>query len=268
MSSHIQNMLHTVLGDGARSTKFDVGMQFTSGDAPNNDNVAVSVKTTSFPGKTHTPIDFKYRGRSIPVRGSTKYSQTWECTFYLDESHSLKRAFELWIEALDETVNYGMEDETNGLSSLQNRHYSDTFHKDINLYQLSFDETEQTSKYTLHNAYPIGISTTNVSYEGDGKVSEFTVTFAYTHYLHEILRGNDGNFVDSMLTTATEISTSLSTSISSFVSDSVGNSTNLLNDLVDNNTNTSTTTLDNTTLQFNTGGLAFDDMPDYLSQTA
>ena len=35
MSSHIQNLVQNVLGDGARSSKYDVMLQFTNPDPAN-----------------------------------------------------------------------------------------------------------------------------------------------------------------------------------------------------------------------------------------
>lgn len=264
MSSVIQNLLHNTLGDGARSTKFDAAFQFTSDDAPNSKGVTASVKTSSFPGKSHTPMNIKHRGKNIPVRGTVKYSQQWECTFYLDVNHSLKHEFELWIEALDETRNYANDSDINGLDGLQSSHNNSGYFRDINIYQLDFDDETMTSKYTLVNAFPTGVSAVTTSFEGSSKVLEFTVTFSYTHYIHQVLIGNSGNFIDGLITTSTEIATSIGNSISSFISDQVGNSLNVLSDLNNGTTTSITTSLDNALLALNTGGISKDDMPSCL----
>ena len=107
MSTNVQNLIQSALGDGARSTKFDVMFQFTNPNLfPNQRNVAVLVKSSNFPSKSCSTINVPYKGRAIPIRGQEKFSQTWECTFYLDENHKIKNAFEAWIDALDETVHY------------------------------------------------------------------------------------------------------------------------------------------------------------------
>ena len=100
MANVIQTMIHDTLGDGARSTKFDCLIGLDS-YKKGSKMISTFVKTASFPGKSHEVIDLKFKGRNIPVRGQTKYENTWSCTFYLDEMHSLKKAFEDEIEMLD-----------------------------------------------------------------------------------------------------------------------------------------------------------------------
>lgn len=203
MSSIVQNMLQNALGDGARATKFEVFFQFTNPKTGiSDDDLIALVKTTNFPGKSHTTIDFKYKGRSIPIKGQTKYSQTWECTFYLTEDHKLKYAFENWIEALDQKHNYYYDyelaaagvDETQRLHSVTNN-YTTT----INLFQKSFDDKTQRAKYTLYNVFPIDVSPIQYSYESIGQIQEFTVTFAYSYFTMEVLKGKSGNFIDTLV---------------------------------------------------------------------
>ena len=260
MSSVIQNLLHKTLGDGARSTKFDAAFQFTTPDQPDPTGVTASVKTTSFPGKSHTPIHLKHRGRPIPIRGSVKYSQTWECTFYLTENHSLKNAFELWIEALDETMNYANVSETTGLDKLQESQNLNQFFTEIVIYQLSFSEEDKQSKYTLHNAFPINTTPVTVSYEGSSKVLEFTVTFAYTHYTHQVTKGGAGSFIDGLVDAVNGLAGSLASSIGNFVGAGLGDS--LLVDLNSGAEKSITAITSNSMLtSLNSGGVSKNDMP-------
>ena len=196
MSSHIQNLVQNVLGDGARSSKYDVMLQFTNPDLfPDQRNVAVLIKNSNFPSKSHQTIDLKYKGRSIPVRGQVKYTHTWECTFYLNENHSIKNAFEAWIEALDEKVNYPPED-SNLVASTKKKHSSlEDYTKDICIYQQNFEDTSQTARYILHNVFPIEVSAVQVSAEGPGQLLEFTVTFSFSYFDLDVVKGSAGNFI-------------------------------------------------------------------------
>lgn len=262
MSSVIQNLLHSTLGDASRSTKFECGFQFTGTDIPDANGVTASVKTTSFPGKAHTPINMKYRGRTVPIRGQSKYTNTWDCTFYLTENHSLKHAFELWMEALDETKNFTEIGKTKGLESLQKSHNSNKFYRDINIYQLDFEENGHTSKYTINNAFPTNISAINVTYEGSAKVMEFTVTFSYTHFDHEVIKGANGNFIDSITTAVNDISTAIASSIGNFVNGSVNSATNILDNLNSGETITAVTKINDDILKaINFGGISSIHMP-------
>ena len=191
MANVVQTMINNALGDGARSTKFDciIGLDtFSAGSKM----LSAMVKTASFPGKSHEVIDLKFKGRNIPVRGQTKYENTWSCTFYLDEMHSLKKAFEDEIESLDihtfsDNINY----------SAQSRN-SERYSRKLTIVQLDFDGTQQTAIYNLYNVFPKSVSSVDVDYSEVGKVQEFTVEFSYSHFESLNMKSNNGSFVDGM----------------------------------------------------------------------
>jgi len=268
MSSNIQNLLEKNLGDGGRSTKFDAIFQFTSQNQPDSEFVASSVKTTSFPGKSHTPIHIKMGGRPVPVRGHVKYSQEWSCTFYLTDNHELKNVFELWLEALDEKHHYN--DSVDGMDALIQQHKSYGFYRDISVYQLSFDETEQMSKYEMHNAFPIRISEVDVSYEGTSKVLEFTVTFAFTHYTHSVTSADSGNFLDGIISKIqSSVSSTISSNLTEFANqlisgETVGDVSNIFANVTGLSSDTST--YSKMFDMFNTGGVNSDNMPNSLNK--
>lgn len=180
MADVIQGMLQSALGDGARSTKFEAYINFsTAAIGPQNTDIYMHVKTTAFPGKTHEPIDLRYKGRSIPIRGQVKYENTWSCTFYLTEGHELKLAFENWVESLDQTQNMS----ANLNSQVRAGQAAGTgFASDFMIAQMDFSGEGQTSVYNLHNIFPKSVSSVQVDYSSIGTVLEFTVEFAYSHY--------------------------------------------------------------------------------------
>ena len=65
MSSVIQDLLDGVIGDGARSAKFDCEINFgnTWLFHDNEQDIFAMVKTSQFPGKTHETIDLKFKGQ-------------------------------------------------------------------------------------------------------------------------------------------------------------------------------------------------------------
>lgn len=232
MSSAIQNIMQASLGDGARATKFDVLLNFSNNDLFDAEAASTLVKSTVFPSKSHTIIDFKYKGRSVPLKGQTKYSQTWECTFYLTQDHKLKSAIENWIEALDQKHNYLTDVQDVNLTKTQNNHKNGLYAKNVVLYQLNFDGDQRTVKYELFNVFPIEVSPIQYSYETVGTIQEFTVTFAYSHFSMSNMKGKEGNFIDEIVggliaSTKNSIKAGASTlgdSINKFVSDNVGDS--------------------------------------------
>lgn len=199
MSTDVTNLIQKVLGDGARTSKFDVAFQFTNPSSfPSAQNVAVMVKSTTFPSKAHQTIDFKFKGRSIPIRGQSKYTNTWECTFYLPENHIIKKGFETWIDALDEQV-YFSESPTSQETQARAVHNTTGYTKDIAIYQLDFQGTNQLARYTLYNVFPIEVQPVQVQMDSPGNVEELTVTFSYSHYQLETLKGSSGAFMDELV---------------------------------------------------------------------
>lgn len=199
MSTNVTNLIQKVLGDGARTTKFDVAFQFTNPSIfPSSSNVAVMVKSTTFPSKAHQVIDFKYKGRTIPIRGQAKYTNTWECTFYLPENHEIKKGFETWIDALDEQV-YFSENPTSQETQTRSIHSSQGYTKDIAIYQLDFQGTNQVARYTLYNVFPVEVQPVQVQMDPPGNVEELTVTFSYSHYQMETMKGVSGAFMDELV---------------------------------------------------------------------
>lgn len=193
MANVIQTMINSALGDGARSTKFDcvIGLDTF---APGSKMISAVVKTSSFPGKSHEVIDLKFKGRNIPVRGQTKYENTWTCTFYLDETHSLKKAFEAELESLDI---HAFDNQANVIKTAARKNAKE-YARTLTIVQLDFDGSQQTAVYNLYNAFPKSVSQVEVDYSEVGKVQEFTVEFSYSHFDSLNMKGNDGSFIDSM----------------------------------------------------------------------
>jgi len=240
MSSAVQNIMQRTLGDLARATKFEVLFQFTNPNtAPAPDDLIVLAKASSFPGVSHSTIDLKYKGRSIPIKGQVKYNQTWECTFYLTEDHKLKRAFENWIVALDQKHTYMDPTSPVDLSETQRIHsVNNDYTSTIHIFQKNFEDTTETAKYSFYNVFPTEVSQVQTNYESVGQAQEFTVTFSYSYYTSEVLKGTAGNFIDNIIGKFQDSGQSLvngalnaiGDSINGFVNDAVGDTLNKLND--------------------------------------
>lgn len=193
MANVIQTMLNNAIGDGARSTKFDcvIGLDTF---LPGSKMLSSIVKTSSFPGVSNEIIDLKFKGRNIPLRGQTKYENTWTCTFYLDEAHTLKKAFQDEIESLDaHTFDYV----TGVVSNAQNRNATN-YTRTMTIVQLDFDGTQQTAVYNLYNVFPKTVQQVDVDYSEIGKVQEFTVEFSYSHFDSLNVKSSNGSFVDAV----------------------------------------------------------------------
>jgi hypothetical protein len=180
MSSVIQNLLENTLGDGARASKFEVYINLNgTGLFGNEKDITMLVKTSQFPGKTHETIDVKFKGRTIPIKGQVKYSNTWECEFYLSEDHSLKRAFEDWIESLDQVHN--MQEQSGAVADAQALN-SLGYTTNLRIVQMDFIGNNPKATYTLYNCFPTSVSSLSVDYSQLGEILAFGVEFSYSHY--------------------------------------------------------------------------------------
>jgi hypothetical protein len=236
VSSAIQNILERTIGDGARATKFEVVFEFTNPNSVfDKDSILSMAKAAGFPSKANTTIDFKFKGRPIPLKGQTKFTQLWEVSFYLTEDHKLKNAFEVWIEALDQKHNYYDVTDTLGVTDTQLSHSNNSYVREIKIHQKNFDDNSITAEYTLHNAFPTQVSAVQTSYESIGQIQEFTVIFAYSHFTMKVNKGRAGNFIDEFIDknrqgSISESLNALGNSINSFIKDSSGNASNELSD--------------------------------------
>lgn len=185
--ANYQDLLKKYLNDGARNTRFDVKLVVpVQIDNEYNDVRALSImcKTSSFPNRTLQTQNIIFRGKAIPVPISSKYSNTWTCTFYNDENHSLRKLFEMWIDAVDSKSEYTSF--TNDLSGLLG---ADIIKDEIKIEQYSntvndMENALPTAVWTLYGVYPTDITTIELVSESEA-LEEFTVTFAYTYYTIE-----------------------------------------------------------------------------------
>lgn len=190
--SNYQNLMRKYLGDGARNTRFDIKLNIPSEISNSyNDSRALSImcKSANLPNRTIQTQNIVFRGRSIPVPVSTKYSNTWTCTFYNDENHNMRKMFELWLDAVDSKSDYtSFTDEMKGL-------IGDDYIKDeIKIEQYSnisndLETSTPTAVWTLYGVYPTDVSSIELSSESES-IQEFTVTFSYTYYEIDI-KGNE-----------------------------------------------------------------------------
>lgn len=195
MSSVVQNILDTVVGDGARSSKFECYVVFDNVLFNKQNDIVHLVKTSQFPGKRHESIDMRFKGRTIPIKGQVKYDNTWTCTFYLTQDHELKTAIENWIESIDQVHNVkdlsGTVVEAAQINNGRNGYTSRMYIK-----QMDFHGYQDTVSYELINVFPRSVSAVEVDYSTVGTILEFSVEFSYSHYNTYNEKTANGSFVD------------------------------------------------------------------------
>lgn len=188
MSSIIQNKFHEVLGDGARLTKFNFILPPLGGSQDRTDEIVYSVKSLTLPKMSHEPNKLMHKGRPIPIRGVTKFSQEFTVTFYLHENHAIKRFFESWMAMIEQRHYYydprKQEETQRELSGHGgNPPYMTWYNVDAWIEQRNFDGDLVTALYEIKNVFPISVEGPQYDHQQVGTIGEFTVTFAYSHYM-------------------------------------------------------------------------------------
>lgn len=188
MSSIIQNKFHEILGDAARTSKFNFILPVIQGNVELMEHITYSVKALTLPKMEHTPINIMHKGRNIPIRGTTKFSQQFTVTFYLHESHIVKRFFESWMAMMEQRHYYydprkaeESQRQLNGTGGKPD--YMTWYNVDAWIEQRNFDGDLVTAIYEIKNVFPINVDPPSYDYSQVGTIGEITVTFAFSHYL-------------------------------------------------------------------------------------
>lgn len=201
MAVSYQTLMNTYLGDGARTTKYDVKIiiPFMYSNGSNtvhaDDFRALSVlcKTSSFPSRTVNSQDYMFRGHNIPIPINTQYEQQWQCSFYNDEHHAIRSIFEEWMEAVETRAGDYKTFRGSRTYNLPNNQL--VVNGDgIFIEQYKFTDNiepvmalKPTVRYRLYGVFPTNIQSVEVNSEQES-IETFTVDFKYTYYDVEYLR--------------------------------------------------------------------------------
>lgn len=154
------------LGTGARPNKYKIFINRV-GDGETIDALA---KAASLPDATIGVIELFSQGRKLPIAGDATYAGTWDVTFYNTADLGLKQLFEDWMNEID-----SFKDNTRAVDNIND--YIDT----LQVQQLKGDNSIAAT-YVIHNAWPSAISAVDLADDANDTVSEFTVTFSYSHW--------------------------------------------------------------------------------------
>jgi hypothetical protein len=130
-------------------------------------------KATSLPASTIGEIPVPYLGRVIKVPGDRTFDD-WSVTVLNTENMTLRRTFEDWNNALNEREG-NIATVAGGSVFAAIRQYEATVN------QLD-RKGNVVRSYRLFNMFPKEVSNVELGYDQVDVVSEFTVTFAYSHF--------------------------------------------------------------------------------------
>jgi len=172
MASNPVQMLKTKLAVGARPNKYKIMLAAPVGPT---DDVLIDTlcKGGSIPAKSIGTIEVFNQGRKLVIAGDAAYDNSWDLTFWDTEDHSIRNAFDKWLLYIDD-----MENHQRGWSG----HVDYTTEK-AKVQQLSTIDNSVKAEYEFRNMWPTAIAAIDVADDSNDALEEFSVTFAYSHWV-------------------------------------------------------------------------------------
>lgn len=155
------------LGDGgSRPNQFLVTLTFPGGGAIGDSTILVTA--AALPASNVNSCNIQYRGREVRLAGERTFDP-WTITVANDTALTLRRKFEDWSNLMNDRTNNGGVTAPSG------------YYQDILVEQLDRNDVSMRT-YNLFNAFPITVSEVGLAYGANDTISEFTVTFMYSHF--------------------------------------------------------------------------------------
>ena len=160
------------LGYGARQNKYLVNLTTPSGISLDGKQILAFCKGAAIPSREMGICEIYIQGRKIPIPGDAEFAGTWDLTFYNDQTHALRKQFEIWIEKLDSYFEHRRD-------FAGNAYWADKFQ----ISQLDAkDQTKEVATWEFFHVFPSSISQVDFGADSNNQVSEFSITFTYAHY--------------------------------------------------------------------------------------
>ena len=169
--AQIDDFKAILIGGGARANQYRVTITPPSGIAIGLDvrRASFLVTASQLPESTLGEIAVPFRGRTIFVSGDRPAPETWTVTFMNDTDFMIRNAMELWHN--------GINDFANNTGVINSADYQ----TDLIVEQLDRDDTVLKS-YIFRAAYPVTISSIDLSNEEATAIETFDVTWRYQHF--------------------------------------------------------------------------------------
>ena len=157
-----------LIGGGARANLFKTTLTFPAYAGGDAELAQFMCKAAQLPGSTIGQIDIPFRGRQLKIAGDRTF-ENWTVTIINDANMATRNAFERWSNGINEHVLNG------GLTNPAD------YMVDMSIEQLDKGGSV-TKKYDIRGAYPINISSIEVSNDSADTIEEFTVEFAMQYW--------------------------------------------------------------------------------------
>ena len=169
--ANIDDFKANLIGGGARSNQFRVTITAPPGIA-----IGLDVRRTSFlerssnlPGMTMGEIPIAFRGRNIYIAGDRTFDEAWTTTFFNDTDFMIRNAMERWSNGIND-----LADNTGVIAPAD-------YQTDLTVEQLDRDDAILKS-YIFRSAWPLSVSSIDLTSENATAIEEFSVTWRYQHF--------------------------------------------------------------------------------------
>lgn len=164
--------LKETLKMGARGNKYKIMLAAPVG--PTDDFLIDTVgKGGSIPAKTMGQVEIWTQGRKLVVAGDATYENTWALTFWNTQDLALRKGFDDWLLYID-----NMETHSRGATT-----HNDYMTDGGKIQQLNTSDNSVMATYEFYNMWPTGISAIEMADDQQDTITEFTVDFAYSHWV-------------------------------------------------------------------------------------
>tara|TARA_B100000927_G_C16366487_1_gene429633 strand:- start:48 stop:677 length:630 start_codon:yes stop_codon:yes gene_type:complete len=172
-------------GGGARPNLFEVNIPafpgavsdaWGSGDAQEAGIFSFLCKAANLPASTINAVNVPFRGRQMKVAGERTIDD-WTITVINDEDFKLRTAFERWANVMSKL------DDATGVTN-PTSYMADAYVHQLGRGREAFAEKNDGGQsailrtYKFFDIFPNAVSPIDLSYDSEGTVEEFQVTFS------------------------------------------------------------------------------------------
>ena len=167
----IDDFKANLIGGGARANQFRVTITAPPGIAIGLDvrRTSFLVRSSNLPALSLGEIPIAFRGRNIYIAGDRTFDEQWTTTFFNDTDFMIRNAMERWSNGIND-----LADNTGVIAPAD-------YQTDLTVEQLDRDDTVLKS-YIFRSAWPIGVSSIDLTSENATSIEEFSVTWRYQHF--------------------------------------------------------------------------------------
>ena len=169
--ANIDDFKANLIGGGARANQFRVTITAPTGIAIGLDvrRTSFLVRSSNLPGMTMGEIPIAFRGRNIYIAGDRTFDEQWTTTFFNDTDFMIRNAMERWSNGIND-----LADNTGVIAPAD-------YQTDLTVEQLDRDDAVLKS-YIFRSAWPLSVSSIDLTSENATAIEEFSVTWRYQHF--------------------------------------------------------------------------------------